>query len=70
MSIVKYLVNEKKANIESKNNCGCTPLYIACQMGNLEVVKFLVNEKKANIESKDIVGCTPILLHVNRGDSK
>jgi len=55
---VKYLV-EKGANIESKDNFGCTPLHRASWGGNLDIVKYLV-EKGANIESKDNDGCTPL----------
>ena len=45
--IVKYLV-EKGANIETENEDGNTPLFIACEKNNNDIVKYLI-EKGANI---------------------
>jgi len=48
MDILKYLV-DKGADIEAKDEGGKTPLFVACDMGNLEAVKYL-KEKGAKIE--------------------
>jgi len=50
--VVLQLLLEKGANIESKDECGRTPLIVASQNGHKEVVQLLL-EKGADIEVKD-----------------
>lgn len=48
--------------MNTKDNVGWAPLYLAAETGHLEVVKFL-NEQQADISVKDNDGCT--LLHLS-----
>jgi ankyrin repeat protein len=43
--VVKWLVTERKANVDLQNNQGSSPLHIAAQEGHAEVVQFLVENK-------------------------
>ena len=60
LEIVKYLVEKKKADVNSKNNYHETPLHHACSYGSLAIVKYLV-EKGADVNALDVKGET--LLH-------
>jgi len=60
VDVVKFLVKEAGADLESKAKSGKTPLSCAAYNGRLEVVKFLVNEAGADVESKDNDGRTPL----------
>ena len=60
LDIVKYLVEECHANIEAKDNDGCTPLHRASDYEHLDIVKYLVEECHCNVEAKDNDGCTPL----------
>jgi ankyrin repeat protein len=52
---------EKRANIESRDNGGWTPLLTASRNRHLDIVRYLV-EKGANIESENDNGQTPLLV--------
>ena len=54
---VKFLFEQKGANINEKNEYGMTALHLASRYGNLEIVKYLV-EKGANINEKNERGLT------------
>ena len=60
LEVIKFLTNEKKANIESKSNDGVTPLYIACQEGHLGIAIFLGGKKRANANVQRNNGFTPL----------
>lgn len=60
ISILKLLI-EKGADIEAKDESGCTPLALAVSSGNVEAVELLI-EKGANKEAKDRAGRTPLML--------
>ena len=60
LEIVKYLVDIKKADVNSKNNYHETPLHHACSYGSLAIVNYLV-EKGADVNALDDKGET--LLH-------
>ena len=59
LKIVKYLYETCHANVETKDECGKTPINIASSNGYLEIVKYLYELCHANIETKDIDGHTP-----------
>ncbi|MFP3025899.1 MAG: ankyrin repeat domain-containing protein [Wolbachia sp.] len=61
LETVKYLVDEKKANVDAKSCSGCTALHFAAERGHLDIVKYLV-DKEANVDAQDNDGCTP--LHI------
>ena len=50
LDIVKYFVEERKCNIECKDQLGQTPLHYAAAQGRLAIVKYLIEEK----------GCDPM----------
>jgi ankyrin repeat protein len=50
---VKYLVNERNADIDFACEKGCTPLYYAAAYGHIEHVKFLL-EKGAIYDDDDV----------------
>jgi ankyrin repeat protein len=58
---VKELVEVNKANINSVDKVGWTPLMWSCWLGNKKIVKFLIT-KKANVLIKDRYGITAIKL--------
>ena len=60
--MVKFLVKEGGADVESKSNTGLTPLSRAAANGRLDVVEFLVKEGGADVESKDYRGNTALDL--------
>lgn len=62
MDLVKYLIDEKKADCNVHNCIGQTPLHFAFRCDNLDIVKYLVDEKKVDFTIKDGIGDT--LLHL------
>jgi ankyrin repeat protein len=60
------LIQECQANVEAKNNEGCTPLHIACGMNRKilwyvpGMVKNLIQKCGANVEATDNHGRTPL----------
>ena len=54
MNQVKYLVEEKRADVGEKDDDGVTPLHYAAWGGHLDIVKYFVEEKgvDANVRSK------------------
>ena len=62
LSSIKYLVEQCRVNVETKDSDGRTPLYIASREGHLEVVKYLVEQCHADVEAKNVNGATPLYL--------
>jgi len=60
LDVVKYLIDEKKADFNVKNNYGWTPLHLAAYSGNLDLVKYLIDDKKADFNVKANDGWTPL----------
>ena len=60
---------EAKANVESTDQDGFTPLTVAAYNGHPEVVKLLL-EAKANVESKNRDGWTPLAAAASNGHSE
>ena len=63
LKIVKFLINDMKANLHSVDKEGRTPLHVACQSDFPQVLvpKFLVS-KGANVLAKDKNGKTPLQI--------
>ncbi|XP_076378037.1 uncharacterized protein LOC117229504 [Megalopta genalis] len=68
LDMVKFLINEKKADFNAKDNNGSTVLHMAAGSGKLEIVKFLVDEKKVNFRAKDWRGITILHTATKRGN--
>ena len=50
---VRYLVHDKKMNVNAKENEGHTPFMAACSGGYLDLVQFFVMETKSNVTSRE-----------------
>eukprot|EP01068_Selenidium_serpulae_P014902 Selendium_serpulae@DN6157_c7_g1_i4.p1 len=59
LDVVKWLLNEKKGNIDEKDDCNQTPLHLAAMAGRLQVVKFLL-DRGADVEAKSGNNKTPL----------
>jgi len=72
LEVVKFLVDEKKADVKIANGLtGDTPLFVASEKGLLEVVKFLVTDKKADVNAAKAVSLvTPLHLSLKNPDPK
>lgn len=67
LELLKYFVQEKKANLNQMTREGLTPLFVASQNGFLDKVKFLLqNGSKVNQRSQK----KEYLLHINSRSSK
>jgi ankyrin repeat protein len=66
VKILQYLVNKcQNINVNVQDNGGATPLYLACEIGHIEIVKYLIKgictrNVNVNIKTKD--GYSPILI--------
>jgi ankyrin repeat protein len=59
--IVKYLVQECNANVESKNKHGETIIHVAsCNCDFLDIVQYLTQHCHANVELKNKEGWTAL----------
>jgi len=61
MDVVRYLVEEKHADVNCQNIYGMTPLHFAAINGQLELVQFLFDHS-ADVNCKDEEGRTPVHL--------
>jgi hypothetical protein len=62
LAVVKWLVEQAKANVAEKNQAGETALLLAAQEGRLAVVEWLLNQTKTKVTEKDREGRTALLL--------
>jgi ankyrin repeat protein len=69
IDIVRFLVEECKAEVDIQNNNGQTPLMYAISKQNIEIVKLLVN-KGADIYKNDINGNTPLKYAEETGNQE
>lgn len=67
LEIVKYLIDEKKADFNVKDNDGRTPLHLAASNGCLEIVKYLIDKKKVDFTIKSNFGDTPLCEAISAG---
>jgi ankyrin repeat protein len=58
--VVKLLLETGKAEVDSKDVNGQTPLSKAAQGGHEAVVKLLLETGEAEVDSKDVNGETPL----------
>jgi ankyrin repeat protein len=68
LDIVKYLVENVRANVELTVHKKGTPLHEACRYGKLEVVKYLIERASANVDAV-IDDCGDGILHTACGTS-
>ena len=68
LELVKYLIEEKKLDINVKEKGGDTLLFRACGSGNLELVKYLVEEKKLDINAVNEYGQTALFDACEKGN--
>ena len=58
INMVKYFLNKKHKNINSRNNKGQTALHLACSTGNKNMINLLI-KNGANVSAKDFSGNKP-----------
>ena len=63
--MLKYLVETCKANPNTRDMNGFTPLFNACKNGFLPIVKYLVEQHNSNINSRTRAGLTPLQAAVS-----
>jgi hypothetical protein len=57
---------DKGADVNTRDEFGCTPLRLAATIGNIDIVKFLV-ERGADADAKDKFGFTPLHCAASNG---
>jgi len=69
VQIIKYLIEEMKANINQGQSDGSTPLFMACQNNRLDAVKYLLSKGvDANKGKRD--SATPIIVASELGHTE
>lgn len=66
LEIVKSLIEENPASLESPSRDGRTILHVTASLGHLSLVVYLL-QKKANVEAKMDGGATPLILACIKG---
>ena len=66
LNIVRYLIRQKPALIELKDNTNYTALLWGANHGELDVVKILVEEGKADLKAKSNTGKTALTIAKER----
>ncbi len=67
--MVRFLVEEAHADLESFDKWKETPLFFAVTMGALDIVAYLV-DKGANIHHQEFMGRTPVYWAASSGEAK
>ena len=57
MDICKWLVLEKKCNVNCSTDNGTVPLHFSIWMGHLDLVKWLIEDVHCDINHRNIHGC-------------
>lgn len=66
LDILKYLVEEKRFDVNSKNLEGDTPLCLAIDQGLLDIVRFMVTIPDLRINETGKNGNTPLVIAIMR----
>jgi ankyrin repeat protein len=66
-TIIELLINSGKVDVDSKDNDGPTPLWIAVWYGYEAVVKLLLKTGKVDVDPKDKYGLTPLWIAASNG---
>jgi ankyrin repeat protein len=61
LTMVRYLVTVRSADVDAPNSFGETPFFIAAGQGHLNVCKLLAEEKGANVNTSDQYGRTAFI---------
>lgn len=69
LGIVRYLVEERGADVDGRDNYGSSLLHIAVRYGYLQIAKYLI-EQGADLEALDTEGNTPLHVAVHNRDLK
>lgn len=70
LETLKYLVDQKGLDINTKANDGATLLH-SVRANNMDVIKYLVEEKKLDVNAEDQHGNTPVMQMVREiGDKQ
>ncbi|MCL7030983.1 hypothetical protein MKW94_016701, partial [Papaver nudicaule] len=69
LNVCIYLLEKLKLDVDSKDNCGKTPLLNAIRGGHLDTVRYLL-EKGANVDASDDLDFTPLQCAATMGDAK
>ncbi|WP_265027666.1 ankyrin repeat domain-containing protein [Wolbachia endosymbiont (group B) of Chorthippus parallelus] len=69
LEFIRFLVEEKGANVNAKAHSGDKPLHIASGMAYKDIVEFFLNEKGMNVNDRGKDNWTPLHHAVNKGSS-
>lgn len=68
LAIMRFLIDECKVEVNSKDRHGQTSLLLALRWGHTEVIEFLLANDKVDLMAKDIDGQAPLHQAVNAGN--
>ena len=60
LASIRYLVEQRHANVEVKDKYGCTPINYASASGSIDIIKYLYETCHEDVETKDDGRNTPI----------
>ncbi|KAI3837561.1 hypothetical protein MKX03_033584, partial [Papaver bracteatum] len=69
LQVCKYLIENLKLDVDTKDGEGCTPLYNASRGGHFDTVIYLL-EKGANPDASTDTNLTPLHYAAKSGDTK
>lgn len=67
LAVVKWLVEDAKADVDIRDKGGRTPLHLACDRGNKAIATWLVEAGKANADARTKTGWSPLHFACNKG---
>jgi ankyrin repeat protein len=67
LPVVRYLIEQCKADCNVKDSEDVTPLHIACEEGHLPMVQYLIDQCKADCNAKMYDGCTALHIASDNG---
>ncbi|KAI3893433.1 hypothetical protein MKX03_020277, partial [Papaver bracteatum] len=69
LEVCKYLIENLKLDVNSKDREGHTPLFEATILGHLDTIRYLL-EKGANADARTDTNYTPLHCAARKGDTK